>query len=243
MISQADIQGHWVRDWIKAPDFEDHTTRVHWMQVGTKFADIRIPLAGPDLSNAAALADLTAKQLWQLAQAEGFAGHVTLEGNDCTWHRDINWHGTPDALDVGALSFDPQGRLIEEGVHFQYTELWQQQEASEQSVLCFSASGYKGYVTTVGNTFVFAVGKADKNPTASLISALANGVIPDGIEELFDGAYALGHWIDGAGIAALSTQPFCAEQTIVTRQADTLIWHHIGFHGERIEIEMESVAA
>ena len=40
MITLADVQGHWRRDWLKAPGFSDTTTHVHWMQCGTLFADM-----------------------------------------------------------------------------------------------------------------------------------------------------------------------------------------------------------
>ena len=124
MITQADIQGHWVRNWIKAPGFEDHSTRVHWMQAGGLYADIRIPADRPDLSGASSLSALSPDHLLSLGQAEGFAGHVTLDGDHCTWEREINFHGTPDSLDVGAIHFDAQGSMIETGVHADYSELW-----------------------------------------------------------------------------------------------------------------------
>ena len=81
MIRPGDVQGHWVRTWIKAPGFEDHTTRVHWMQAGLDYADVRIPLERPDTRSAACLADLPAAVLRDLARAEGFSGHVTLEAD------------------------------------------------------------------------------------------------------------------------------------------------------------------
>ncbi|MDF1728619.1 MAG: hypothetical protein P1U53_12810, partial [Sulfitobacter sp.] len=109
MITQGDLQGHWRRDWIKAPGFEDHTTRVHWLQAGALFADLRIPLERPDISGHAALADLSSAALRRLMQAEGFAGHITVDKSKCTWHREINWHGVPGQADVGLMSFDETG--------------------------------------------------------------------------------------------------------------------------------------
>ena len=44
MIDSSDVQAHWRRLWIRAPGFEDADTRVHWMQCGALYADIRVPL-------------------------------------------------------------------------------------------------------------------------------------------------------------------------------------------------------
>ena len=143
MISPADIQGHWVRQWIKAPGFEDHTTRVHWKQVGLNYADLRIPRARPDLTGAAALSDLPAAALLDLAQAEGFAGQVTLSGDHCTWHREINWHGPSEAQDVGAIRFDDDGQMIETGVHADYAELWQPNPGAGAFLRVDANQGYR----------------------------------------------------------------------------------------------------
>jgi len=97
MITGGDLQGHWRRDWIKAPGFEDNTTRVHWMQAGEIFVDLRVPLERPDLAGATALADLGPSTLLALTKAEGFAGRIEVVDSNCTWHRAINWHGVPEA--------------------------------------------------------------------------------------------------------------------------------------------------
>ncbi|WP_095590614.1 hypothetical protein [Actibacterium ureilyticum] len=236
MIAQSDIQGHWVRDWIKAPGFQDHDTRVHWIQVGADYADIRIPADRPDLRDAGALADLPASALTVLARAQGFAGRITLQGAHCTWQREINWHGTPDAPDVGAISFDAQGRMIEAGVHEDYTERWVRHTAPDPRYLRFAGHGYTGRVASIGETAVIGIGRIGKPATAPLIAALARGDIPDGIDTLFDGLHALGHWSGDSLIADLATQPFAEGTPVLTVQGDAVIWHEIGFDGTRRDL-------
>lgn len=238
MITCADIQGHWVRHWIKAPGFEDHTTRVHWMQVGNAYADVRIPHKRPDISTYDCLADLSAPDLAVLAQAEGFAGDVTLDGSQCTWHRRINWHGVPDAPDVGDISFDAKGRMIEAGVLADYTELWAQNGAGPARTLRFSGGGYEGYLMSWGESFVLGIGRPDKAATRPLVEALQAGTVAQGIATLFDGVHAKGHWSGNAAIADLATQPFAEGQTIVTARDEGLTWHRIGFDGDASEVEM-----
>ena len=89
MISEATLQGHWQRNWLRAPGFEDSTTRVHWVQAGQWCADIRVQLVRPSLATGA-LAAMAPAELAVLISAEGFAGRTTLEGDICTWHRDWN---------------------------------------------------------------------------------------------------------------------------------------------------------
>ncbi|MEO1733961.1 MAG: hypothetical protein AAFR45_10095 [Pseudomonadota bacterium] len=236
MITLDDLQGHWVRDWIKAPGFEDHSTRVHWMQVGHHYADVRVPADRPDISEARALCELAATDLHSLAEAEGFAGHVTLKDRTCTWHREINWHGTPQSQDVGTISFDQQGRMIEEGVHADYTERWDQHAGDGAEALKLSNDGYAGYLITRGQIFVLGIGVTAKPASGPLISALGAGGIPDGIADLFDGLHAIGHWSGAHGIATLATDPFVEQSVVLHRRGETIGWTRTDFWGNVSEL-------
>jgi len=233
VISLDDIQGHWVRDWIKAPGFEDHTTRVHWIQVGSLYADIRVPLERPDLSGAGCLADVPPATLLDLLRAEGFAGHITLSGSQCTWHREINWHGQSDELDVGALSFDPDGRLIEEGVHATYSELWSRGPEPASRAFRYSGDGYEAYLVICGTAFVLGIGRCDKPATTTCLKALKEGRVPETRAGAFDGVHAYGEWSNGEAIATLATQPFSEGQVVARLSASGLDWECIGFNGHK----------
>lgn len=240
MITAADVQGHWVRQWIKAPGFEDHATRVHWMQAGRLYADVRIPLDRPDVGASTCLADLPAASLSKLAQAEGFAGHATLQGNRCTWHRDINWHGAPDALDIGEIRFDQQGRMIETGVLAEYSELWVQAAETETSAIRFSNDGYSGVLVVAGDVAVLGIGQTSKPSTKPLVRTLENGRIPKNIDTLFDGLHALCRLEHRRVIATLATDPLAEGQLVVSLSGDVVIWHKAHFDGTRSEIEMQT---
>lgn len=240
MITTADIQGHWVRQWIKAPGFEDHSTRVHWMQAGRLYADVRIPLDRPDVGASTCLAELPAATLSKLAQAEGFAGHVTLEGSRCTWHRDINWHGAPDAADVGEIRFDAQGRMIETGVLAEYSELWVQAAETDTSAIRFSNRDYSGFLVVAGDLGVLGIGQTSKPATTPILSALENGRIPEDTDTLFDGLHALCRLEPTQVIATLATNPLAEGQLVVSLSDDAVIWHKTDFDSTRWDVEMQT---
>lgn len=239
MIGLDDIQGHWVRKYIKAPGFEDHTTRVHWMQVGTDYADLRVPLHRPDLTAYAALSDVPAECLLELAAAEGFAGHVTLEGPVCTWHREVNWHGAPDVADVGEISFDDAGRMIEAGVLAEYTELWEQSapDALGRSIR-FGGEGYAGVMVVLGQAFVLGIGRPDKLSTKPQLAGLQQGRVDAALWDAFDGVHALGRLVGNVAHAKLATQPFAEAHPIVTLDGESVIWHRTEIDGTRQDIEL-----
>jgi len=216
--------------------------RVHWMQAGELYADVRIPSDRPDLAGASSLDELSNADLCLLAKAEGFAGYTTLNGSQCTWHRAINWHGKPESLDVGDISFDADGRMIEAGVLSDYTELWERGETSESKAFEFGGDGYEGVLVSVGHRFVLGIGKRAKAPTAKLIEALSANERPHNAHELFDGIHAFGSWSGKQAIAELATQPFCEGRPVVTLTEAGVTWSKIDFFGEQTSVHMEPQA-
>lgn len=224
MITVDDLQGHWRRDWIKAQGFEDHTTRVHWMQAGTLFADIRVPLDRPALDGATCLADLPPNMIKQLLQAEGFAGTISVDQDRCTWRREITWHGVPEMDDIGRMSFDGEA-LIEDGVLATYREQWRR--APDQTLRGFrvQGGGMAGILIETDSTFLFAIG-----PSPQTHSGPASR---DQLRTHFASVYALGSWSGDEGIAKLCTNPFCEGRTVLTRGAST-VWHATDFDGDQV---------
>lgn len=239
MITLDDIQGHWTRQWIKAPGFEDHTTRVHWMQCGATYADVRIPLGRPDLTGANTLADLTPELLLRLLAAEGFAGKLRLQGSVCTWHRAINWHGKTSDVDIGDISFDDKGRLIETGVKADYTELWEHGDAPECKSWRFHGLGWIGYLVCVGTAFVLGLGRPDTPALKPVLDHLAQGSIPSEVAPLFDSLHAFGTWDGDKAIATLATNPLSEDTCVLTWDHDRILWHQVGFDGKRHDIAMD----
>lgn len=235
MITQEDLQGHWQRDWIKAPGFEDHTTQVHWLQAGALFADLRIPLARPDLTGVSCLADMTPAALRVLMEAEGFAGHLTVEDSTCTWYREINWHGVPGQADTGLMSFDDKGGLIEDGVLAEYRELWQavpQPALRGARVRCGESAGV---LIENDAAFLLGMGPVPEGSTEDLIGALdEDRVDTQALQRHFDGAYVLGRWDGPLGVAVLSTNPFY-EGKVALERGTNFVWHAVSFDGESSE--------
>jgi hypothetical protein len=102
-IAADDLIGAWTRLSITWPDGgHDDQTFVLWLQAATAFADIRIGVDGA---------------------AEGFAGTISLVGDVCSWHREIDLAPTGSA-DVGHLAWTGPDRMLERGSLSPYVEDW-----------------------------------------------------------------------------------------------------------------------
>ncbi|MEO1397936.1 MAG: hypothetical protein AAFU56_03600, partial [Pseudomonadota bacterium] len=176
--------------------------------------------------------------LYNLAKAEGFAGHVTLEGNRCTWHRDVNWHGEPEGADVGEIAFDDEGRMIETGVLAQYAEQWVQNASADPCATPFSNGDYSGVLILDGDVGILGIGHGSKPSTQPVLDALAGGTVPDNIATLFDGMHALCRRQNDEVIATLGTNPLVEGSRILSLGTDAVTWHKTGFDGSRMDVEM-----
>jgi hypothetical protein len=235
VITEADLQGHWRRNWLRAPGVEDTTTRVHWVQAGPWCADIRVPLLRPAL-DAAALSAMAPGDLAVLLSAQGFAGRTTLAGDTCTWHRDWNWHGFPCPVDAGTLWFDPAGRLIEDGVHADYREEWQAVPGGAWAAMSAEAAGISGLLIASDTQFLLGLGQREAPAFPALAAALREGTATAAeAEAAFASVYVMGHWQGSAGIADLSTQPFCEGQAVLRRDGATARLTLPDFHGRMQE--------
>lgn len=133
-MTHASLLGVWRRELIAWPDGRrDTTTSVHWLQAGSVFADLRLPQGERDA-----------------AIVEGFAGHITLDGDVCTWHRRIDYQPPGAPPDVGRLSFDGD-LLIEDGVHLPYIEYWRRIDDGAAGVLVLELCAEPGLLVRVGH--------------------------------------------------------------------------------------------
>ena len=229
MITATDLQGHWQRDWIRAPGFEDHTTQVHWLQAGALYADIRVPLHRPSAPQGS-LSDAPPEALRILMASEAFAGTITVEDAVCTWARDVNWHGQPDGVDAGAMHFEDDA-LIETGVHADYAERWVQKGGRLTARRVHSAQ-HSGVLVEDAQRFLLVMGVEGAPSTAPLQAALQRGDIPSELAAHFAQPCALGHWEGGLGIADLALNPFVECTPVVLRDGATLTVQWIGFDGD-----------
>lgn len=204
MITTDDLQGHWRRRWIKAPGFEDTTTRVHWLQAGDHYVDMRIPLDQPRPDSAHCLADLSDAALAQLSQAEGFAGSISVAESVCTWQREINWQGPPDGKDIGRLWWHEGGDLMEDGVETEYQEAWE--KVPTDDLIAYSVATQNAFGTVISGAEIFLFGLGPKPPMK-----------PPSLPEMFHSVFALGTWTEGRGTITLCTNPFCIGGTLTCR--------------------------
>ncbi len=232
MICESDVQGHWRRNWLRAPGLEDSTTRVHWVQAGAWCVDIRVPLLRP-ACDAASLAALSPVALAQLLTCEGFAGRTTLSHDICTWHRTWNWRGFPCPVDAGRLWFDDGGRLIEDGVHAEYREEWQAVPGDVWMAEAAQTAWADGLLIANTTHFLLGLGQRLASSWPDLPAALRGGMATAPAAEVAFAAsvYVMGHWQGNAGMADLSTQPFCEGLAVLHRDKGGARLTLPDFHG------------
>lgn len=208
MIDAKALEGHWRRNWIKAPGFYDDTTRVDWLQAPDGYVDMRIPCDLPDLTGVRALSELDNRTLASLLRSEGFAGTINVVDAVCTWDRAINWHGTPQGADVGAMSWDADGHLIETGVYVDYAEEWAGLDMPPLRYRRLVSGGRQMHVCWSARCFLFGIGTPNAPATAPLIAALQAGQRPVAqLEQHFLGLFAMGEWEGDNGIIRSATSP------------------------------------
>ena len=246
MIRTENLQGHWRRNWIRAPGLEDATTRVHWLQAGPWCADIRVPLHRPGVAEAGCLADMATADLAVLLSAEGFAGRIALDGDICTWHRDWNWRGFPCPVDAGKLWFDETGRLIEDGVHADYREEWQQVPGEPWQAQAIAGEAATGVLFRNAQNFLLALGRPGAPARPDLAGALSDGTAQAAdAAPVFASVYILGHWHGGNGVADLSTQPFCEGRPVLHLDGPRADLVLPDFHGrpKRLPLDLDPLPA
>jgi hypothetical protein len=101
------VTGIWRRDLITLSDGTvDSDTRVYWGQTRSLYVDIRVPADRTRCSPAQSFSDLSRQDFRLLARQRGFAGHVSIVGDQCTWFRDIDYQPDTGRPDTGLLRLD-----------------------------------------------------------------------------------------------------------------------------------------
>lgn len=241
-----DIQGHWQRDWLRAPGLEDRATCVNWMQCGRLYADIRIPATRPETRGATSLADLSTAALVKVMRAEGFAGEITLQGDICTWAREIDWHGPTDTPDAGRLNFLAEDTMLETGVAAAYSEQWQRTDNAPEGALRLTGAGRVAFLVTVGGRFVFGVGPAAAEGaigSAATLAALETGQREEAaLAAHFESVYIFGRWHHGVGIAIQATNPLLEGEKVLHCTGTGVTFDHLTYQGQRQSVPLQPVA-
>ncbi|MEM1046250.1 MAG: hypothetical protein AAGL24_08870 [Pseudomonadota bacterium] len=241
-----DLQGVWHRVWLSAPGHHDSTTRVSWVQAGTRHVDLRLPERVPDIAGARALKDLDAATLRLLAAFEGFAGTTVLDDDVCTWQREINYQGAPQGPDVGKLEHTPDG-LLETGLLANYSELWRLGDAGPALAHRFVLDDQIVVLASSGKTFGLGRARPDamREPTSfprQVESALEAGD-QSALGHLFDQEFCFGELQDGAGMIRHSTNPLrvgdrAFECSDLTRPRPEIVLYRTDFAGKATQITL-----
>jgi hypothetical protein len=220
------LAGLWRRDALVFPDGRaDRTTQVLWGQTRSLYVDLRIPAERPAVRGRRSFADFSHAELLQLTDQKGFAGHLVIDGNLCTWVRYIDYRPSTGRPDSGRLRFEGE-TLYEEGdpssvLASAYQETYhRERRADRRSVALRSVAADPGsadpdtadaVLVLIDDCFLFARGRAAKLPVAESLRALvlAAGDDRTAIHAYFDCEISLGGTEGNTAWQILaSTNPF-----------------------------------
>jgi hypothetical protein len=116
--------GVWRRTLFETASGREELSQVWWLQTPRWHADLRLPVGRPDFSGITCLAECDDVQLAWLATQQGFCGLTQVDGERCTWHRQMDFQPANGNRDLGHMLFDGE-RIIETGIEADYREIWQ----------------------------------------------------------------------------------------------------------------------
>jgi hypothetical protein len=176
--------GVWNRTLLETPNRRDECSLVMWLQTPRWHADLRIPAERPDFSGVNHLTDCDDEQLAWLARQQGFCGFTKVEGERCTWHRQLDFQPANGSRDIGRMVFDGE-RVIETGVESDYLEIWERlphsrggTAALELVVERSELPSRPAWLFVAGDCFMFVRGRAHSLPNAIDLSSLIVQVRP-----------------------------------------------------------------
>lgn len=233
------LAGLWRREALVFPDGRaDRTTQVLWGQTRSLYVDLRIPADRPMVRGRRSFADFTHAELLQLTDQKGFAGHLVMAGDLCTWIRYIDYRPSTGRPDSGRLRLEGD-TLYEEGgpssvLASAYQETYhRERRADRRSVALRSIAVDSGpaapdaatgatdaVLVLIDDRFLFARGRPVKLPAAESLRdlVLAAGDDRTAIHAYLDCEISLGGTEGNAGWRILaSTIPFREGRALLPR--------------------------
>ncbi len=191
-----DLTGLWTRSLIAWPDGRrDQTTRAHWLQAQSRFADLRQPETPGHTVVAGCLEALSMADCLALATQQAFAGVFIRRDHGFEWVRQIDLQ-PGRAPDIGRLSWHGDV-LVEEGLGSDYTEHWHRAEAARLPCAALSLEdredGRRGSLIRVGNHFMYARDRLGLATGADLAAAVAGAASLAAARALLDVEISFGH--------------------------------------------------
>jgi len=167
------LHGVWQRTLLQTAGnaIVDSETPVRWMQTASLFGDLRVPAAVSE----APLPPLEAcrpEHLTLLTTCNSFAGHTTLAGDVCTWHREVDLQPPSGVPDVGLLRYVSEDKIYEDDVEgVDYHEVWERLLESKGGpvwALRLSGAGTHGrrraFLLRTGDCFMFVADRTTGSP-------------------------------------------------------------------------------
>ena len=231
----ADMLGMWRRALIiKADGSRDITTQVRWLQSSTLFIDLRQSAAFPDFLHLRCLDDTTAADCLQLAQQEGFAGHLSFDGECFEWERLIDFQPRAPVADAGRLWWEGEV-LIEAGRDIPYVEHWMPDPTVVTRPMAAlrlreTQTGVAGIAVQLGTVFMFARDRAISLPPNTTLEQCVVGATSLAVaRQMIDSEITLGSagFGDAAGNLILaSSHPWRVSERFSLEFSDSVVRTH-----------------
>ncbi len=165
------LRGVWIREAIFTPAGEgDGTTRVVWLQTRRFYADLRIPADRPSRPGAIGFDAFTDDELVSLARAQGFGGVLTAAGDSCLWRRDLDYQPPSPSPDEARFEIE-EDRMVEYGLHADYSEIWRRAPASADPLIALRREDGGGLLVIGGDYFLEIQQRDQPLPAADRLAA------------------------------------------------------------------------
>ena len=166
--------GSWHRDWIRRHGGAlDEDVSVWFVQTPNVFGDLRIRGDRPMVPHATSFADFTDEQLAAYALQDGFAGFTTVDGDNVTWHHEIDFQPATGGGDIGRLEPAGDGQMLEYALDGSYVESWSALEPGDRrffAVRLAREGRVEQLLAVAGGRFVYARARATALPAGTSLS-------------------------------------------------------------------------
>ncbi|MGE5319014.1 MAG: hypothetical protein ACM3KD_02420 [Hyphomicrobiaceae bacterium] len=170
--------GVWRRSLLETAELRDARSHVFWLQTPRWHADLRIPAGRPDFCGVRRLTECDDAQLAWLARQQGFCGVTQVDGDICTWHRQMDFQPAGGSRDIGRMAFAGE-RLTETGVEADYLEVWQRLRPSRGGTAALELVVEAGeqparptWLLVAGDCFMYVRGRTHALPRATDLTRL-----------------------------------------------------------------------
>ena len=233
--------GVWQRSLLETPQGRDSESLVFWLQTSLWHADLRIPAQRPDFSGITCLAECDDKQLLWLATQQGFCGVTQVDGEHCTWHRQLDFQPPNGSRDIGRMVFDGEC-ITESGVEAEYLEIWKRLPRSRGRVAALELvtegnelPSRPTWLLVAGDCFIYVRGRSRPIPAAADLASLIAEIRPSrpqlldwlNVEISFGHRYGPAPWR-----IEHSTLPFREGQTLTRPCAIRRLGHQLAVEDE-----------